>query len=160
MEHQVDNCVDDPDWDPKYCRFEGAVEDCIPLPGCGKQIAHTFWFAFTCMVTFCLLNVFVAVILEAFEDSDAEEDAKLSAEQWEKFCLTWCEFVEKPITTVSAAFKMDMHELLPFFKNLDEPMGFRRDDGSMLASDKSLTMEIQDMDIQTVTIRGQPGLWA
>jgi len=41
-------------------------------------------------------------------------------------------------------------------------MGFRRDDGSLLASDKTLTLEIQQMDINTVQLKDSDGgeLWA
>jgi len=184
LAEQTEGCVVDPKWDPAYCQFEGSDPDaCVPLNGCGVAVTFPYWLAFTCMVTFCLLNVFVAVILEAFEDSDAEEDAKLTHDQWEEFCLTWCEYVNRPITSVTAAFKMDMNKLLPFFKELQEPMGFRRlgtpkiqrdangnptakgskvEHGKQnhIASDKTLLLEIQDMEIQTVTVRGSPGLWA
>jgi len=67
---------------------------------------------------------------------------------------------EGQITTVSDAFRMDMNHLLPFFKALDEPMGFRRDDGTIIANDKALTAEIQNMDIQTVSMTQKAGLWA
>merc|ERR1711918_47425 len=53
-----------------------------------------------------------------------------------------------------------MNNLLPFFKALDEPMGFRQRHGSMIANDKALTAEIQGMDIITVQFQNSPGLWA
>merc|ERR1711871_331298 len=161
MGYQTEGCVKDPAWDPKFCGFEGYDElDCEPLNGCGVNVTFPYWIAFTCMVTFVVLNVFVAVILEAFEDSADAEEAKLTDMQWEQFCKVWYQFVEKPVTNVNQVFKMDMNKLLGFFKQLPEPMGFRREDGTLLASDKSLTLEIQHMDIHTVKVRGHFGLWA
>eukprot|EP00941_MAST-03F_sp_MAST-3F-sp1_P005593 g5593.t1 len=161
LAHQVANCRNDPPYDPKYCGFEGSDPDtCTPLDGCGSPVAYPFYITFTCFVTFVVLNVFVAVILEAFDDSSNAEDAKLTEEQWEIFCKTWCNHVTTPINHVSDAFKIDMNNLLPFFKALDEPMGFRQRNGSMIANDKALTAEIQSMDIITVQFQNSPGLWA
>jgi hypothetical protein len=165
MAEQTDGCVKDPahlgpDLESR-CGFQG-VDDlgCEPLNGCGVNVTFPFWLLFTCMVTFVVLNVFVAVILEAFEDSADAEEAKLTDRQWEQFCETWYMFVDQPVKTVADVFKMDMNNLLKFFKQLPEPMGFRRDDGTLLASDKSLTVEIRQMDINTVQVTGSQGLWA
>jgi len=161
LAHKSDNCVVDPDYNEAYCGFNDKV-GCLPINGCGSSVSYPFWISFTTLVTFVVLNVFVAVILEAFDDSANAEDAKLTDEQWSKFCSIWCKFVglSHNIESVSDAFKMDMNYLLPFFKALDEPMGFRREDGTIIASDKALTAEIQNMDITTVQFKNDPGLWA
>jgi hypothetical protein len=66
---------------------------------CGKPWSSTIFFvAYTCVITFVILNLFVAVVLEGFDDSNAtSEDAVLSqcVELWRTFdkdltlCVPW-----------------------------------------------------------------------
>jgi len=119
MSMQKDGCVKDPPWNSTMCYFQGYDPlECEDLNGCGVWVAHPFWLLFTCMVTFVVLNVFVAVILEAFEDAADAEEAKLTETQWEKFCDVWSQFVPRPIERVDQVFRIDMNELLKFFKAL------------------------------------------
>jgi hypothetical protein len=72
-----DECVDDPPWQKEMCGFEGADEtNCIPLNGCGTQAAYIYFATFVVLVGFVFLNLFVAVILEGFEDSSALNSLK------------------------------------------------------------------------------------
>lgn len=59
------DCAMDPDFDPMMCGFSSA-EDCRPLNGCGSPVAFLYFCSFTLLVTFVLLNIFIAVILEGF----------------------------------------------------------------------------------------------
>ena len=48
---------------------------CIPLDGCGTPVAFPYFILFTLLVTYVMLNVFVAVILDAFSNEGTEEEA-------------------------------------------------------------------------------------
>lgn len=48
------------------CGFSADMESCVPLNGCGTPVAFLYFFTFTMLVTFVLLNIFIAVILEGF----------------------------------------------------------------------------------------------
>lgn len=75
----TNDCSDSPSWDDPEAQ------------GCGTGAAYVFFFSFTLLVTFVMLNVFIAVILEGFGDISAEEDmAVLSKPQMEQFVSRWC----------------------------------------------------------------------
>lgn len=61
---QVD-CVEDPPYDPAMCGFNNTA-GCTALNGCGSPVAIFYLCSFTLLVTFILLNIFIAVILEGF----------------------------------------------------------------------------------------------
>jgi len=118
------------------------------------------------LVSFVVLNVFVAVILEAFENSNDEEDAKLTDKEWEVFCKTWVQFVPKAEPgknekeALETAFRIEMTQLLPLFKKLPYPMGFCREDGSF-PSEKQCMDDLHKMDINAVRFGDKKqGLWA
>jgi hypothetical protein len=56
---------------------------------CGKPGSSVFFFVtYTCIITFIILNLFVAVVLEGFDDSNAGEDdvtVERCVEVWKKF---------------------------------------------------------------------------
>jgi len=166
MVAQTDGCVGDPSYDPLLCGMEDAIEECLPLNGCGSKLAFPYWLLFTMLVSFVVLNVFVAVILEAFENSGEDEDATLTDAQWKIFCGTWMEFVPKMESSsekeaLEAAFRIEMTQLLPLFKKLPYPMGFRQADGT-LPGDKQCMDDLHQMDIDAVRFGGahKQGLWA
>jgi len=168
MAENVEHCVMNPEWDPLLCGMEGSIDECLPLNGCGKGfVAHWFWLLFTMLVSFVVLNVFVAVILEAFDNSNDEEDAKLTDKEWEVFCKTWINFVPKVETgknekeALETAFRIEMTQLLPLFKKLPYPMGFCREDGTF-PSDKQCMDDLHKMDINAVRFGGadKQGLYA
>ncbi|RLN91051.1 hypothetical protein BBJ28_00004364 [Nothophytophthora sp. Chile5] len=71
-----DDCVTDPSYDPNMCGFSSDV-DCVPLNGCGSPVAFAYFYSFTLLVTFILLNIFIAVILEGFANEKDREDGVL-----------------------------------------------------------------------------------
>jgi len=152
-------CMAQPKYDAMLCGFEGAIEECLPLNGCGNPaMAFMFWTLFTLFVSFVVLNVFVAVLLEAFENSsDEEEKCTLTDAQWKIFCETWVKYIPKSISDMSQidqAFRIDMDKLLPFFKELPFPMGFSNP-GEEMKSDKVLWEALTKMDIKTVRFKTQ-----
>lgn len=59
------NCVSDPSYDDNVCGFHN-FDGCLPLEGCGSTIAYYYLCTFTLLVTFVLLNIFIAIVLEGF----------------------------------------------------------------------------------------------
>lgn len=62
---ETSDCVPDPPYNPLMCGFSN-TDGCVPLNGCGTQIAFAYFCSFTLLVTFVLLNIVIAVILEGF----------------------------------------------------------------------------------------------
>ena len=93
---------------------------CIPLYGCGsKGWAMFFFYSFTLLVTFVMLNLFLGVILEAFEDNETGDS--LSPGELDLFCEDWCQF-DKDGTGL-----IKVKDLTDFYQILDKPMGFGED---------------------------------
>jgi hypothetical protein len=59
--------------------FSTLDEKClIEYPnGCGSDFAYIFFIAYTCLITFVILNLVIAVILEGFDDSNENEDSNI-----------------------------------------------------------------------------------
>lgn len=66
------DCVVDPPFDPRMCGFSD-VEGCVPLNGCGNSIAYIFFCSFTLLVTYALLYLVVAFVLEVFSLTETEK---------------------------------------------------------------------------------------
>ncbi|KAG7392060.1 hypothetical protein PHYBOEH_006501 [Phytophthora boehmeriae] len=111
-----ENCVPDPPYDPKACGFSSDV-DCTPLNGCGSPVAFVYLYSFTLLVTFILLNIFIAVILEGFAIEKDREDGVLLPHHYESFAKNWSEFDPE------ATGFIDWHMLPLFLAKLEPPMG-------------------------------------
>jgi len=135
-----DGCVDDPSYNPNMCGFTDKG-DCIPLNGCGNPVAsYLFFISFTLTVSFVLLNVFIAVILEGFMESSNAEDAKLNEDDFKKFCSHWAKY------DTSATYYMPLAKLQDFFQYLPPPMGFGE---AYHATSAELQAKIQDLNLRT-----------
>merc|ERR1719217_430580 len=71
--------------------FSSLTEKCLlsnPV-ACGKPKSAMFFFVtYTCVITFIILNLFVAVVLEGFDDSNSGDDdvtVERCVEVWKKF---------------------------------------------------------------------------
>lgn len=93
-------CVDEPPYDPTMCGFSNAV-DCTPLNGCGNPIAFAFFCSFTLLVTYVMLNLTIAVILEGFSLSHEDEEPLFEPELLNEFQLKWSEVDPKATGFVS-----------------------------------------------------------
>lgn len=71
-----DDCTPDPAYDPTMCGFSDGP-DCKPLDGCGSPVAFIYLYSFTLLVSFILLNIFIAVILEGFANEKDRADGIL-----------------------------------------------------------------------------------
>ncbi|KAL3673207.1 hypothetical protein V7S43_000930 [Phytophthora oleae] len=111
-----DNCIPDPPYDPNSCGISSDV-DCVPLNGCGSPVAFVYLYSFTLLVTFILLNIFIAVILEGFAKEKDREDGVLLPQHYETFANNWSTFDPE------ATGFLDWHLLPSFLATLEPPMG-------------------------------------
>jgi voltage-dependent calcium channel L type alpha-1D len=81
-------CVESPSYDPTMCGFNNS-EGCVPLNGCGNPIAYIFFCSFTLLITYVMLNVTIAVILEGFSLSHEDEEPLFEPELLQEFQSKW-----------------------------------------------------------------------
>lgn len=114
-----DGCVPDPPYDRGVCGFQGSdPTTCVPINGCGSGLAQLFFTTFTLVVTFVMLNMFIGVVLEGFSESNDNEDASLTEEQFESFVSLWTKFDPEATCFIHGT------ELYDFLQVLPRPMGF------------------------------------
>eukprot|EP01029_Cantina_marsupialis_P023747 TRINITY_DN5981_c0_g2_i1.p1 TRINITY_DN5981_c0_g2~~TRINITY_DN5981_c0_g2_i1.p1 ORF type:complete len:1476 (+),score=490.12 TRINITY_DN5981_c0_g2_i1:408-4430(+) len=122
--------------DPQYIYALGEWED----GGCGDPtFSYIFWLSFTLVITFVLLNVFIAVILEGFDDSSSREDAKFSDDQIKMFTEHWAMYDPE-----ASGFIL-VKQLPDFFQKLPPPMGF----GEYVATENELKRLIAGLNLPT-----------
>lgn len=109
-------CVDDPPYQSNMCGFND-TEGCIPINGCGNKAIYIYMLSFTLLVTYVMLNLSIAVILEGFSDSSTDERELLEPRHMEKFQNTWAIFDRK------ATGFIETSDVVPFLESLDTPMG-------------------------------------
>jgi hypothetical protein len=67
---KLPGCVPDPVYDANVCGFNDRP-GCLPLRGCGTDAMAPFLYTFCMVVFFVALNLFVGVILEAFQSASS-----------------------------------------------------------------------------------------
>ena len=95
-------CVDEPEYDPAYCGFEGSDwETCKPLNGCGRGAwSYVYFMSFAIIVSFVFVNLFVTVILETFEVAtknaletkvqiEGSQKQGMNPAEYSFFCALW-----------------------------------------------------------------------
>eukprot|EP00004_Rigifila_ramosa_P019174 TRINITY_DN4846_c0_g1_i3.p1 TRINITY_DN4846_c0_g1~~TRINITY_DN4846_c0_g1_i3.p1 ORF type:complete len:1566 (-),score=403.70 TRINITY_DN4846_c0_g1_i3:850-5007(-) len=76
------------------------MEDCQVKPphcseslgNCGSKVASFYFVSFVVVVSFVMLNLFIAVILENFEDIDGEDERSVRPEDYDRFMTIWSEY--------------------------------------------------------------------
>jgi hypothetical protein len=118
-----ENCIADPPFNPQMCGFSSSEneDNCIPLNGCGTPVAYVYFITFTLLVSFILLNIFIAVILEGFASEKNLSEGVLLPENYHNFTTTWAFFDPE------ATGFIEWHCLPRFLQMLDPPMGFGQD---------------------------------
>ena len=146
LHHMVDwndgeSCEPDPDWQEDWCRSTAEwIENCRPLNGCGDRYAvYGFMYCYLFLAPMVVFNLFVGIVLEAFDKNDEGEDATLTTQQCENFRDTWSEFTEEQHLCVS--------KLKDFMQILHPPMGFGKEYD---ATDQELEEEIKAIHIMIV----------
>ncbi|GLD95008.1 hypothetical protein PINS_up003633 [Pythium insidiosum] len=111
------DCTPDPDYDPHMCGFNNTL-GCVDLNGCGSPVAFIYMYSFTLIVSFILLNIFIAVILEGFSNEKDRTEGILLPQHYENFVTTWSMFDPE------ATGFIDWHVLPRFLEALEPPLGF------------------------------------
>ncbi|RLN96091.1 hypothetical protein BBJ28_00027013 [Nothophytophthora sp. Chile5] len=109
-------CVDDPPYDPTMCGFND-FDGCTPLNGCGNPVSYAFFCSFTLLVTYVMLNLTIAVILEGFSLSHEDEEPLFEPVLLEEFQYKWSDIDPKATGFV----KVD--KLLLLVNILKPPLG-------------------------------------
>ncbi|GMF33384.1 unnamed protein product [Phytophthora lilii] len=105
-----EDCEPDPPYNPNSCGITTDI-DCVPMNGCGSPVAFIYLYSFTLLVTFILLNIFIAVILEGFAKEKDREDG------YEAFVNMWSTFDPE------ATGFLEWHVLPSFLATLEPPIG-------------------------------------
>ena len=84
------NCTVNPTWEQTSAiraqtGFSHAAIGCSP----GSAITRVFFLSYVVFASFVFLNLFVAVIIEGFENQDDEDQNTLAPEHLKSFCETW-----------------------------------------------------------------------
>ncbi|KAE9001800.1 Sodium channel protein type 5 subunit alpha [Phytophthora rubi] len=87
-------CIDDPPYNATMCGFNN-FDGCQPLNGCGNPIAYAFFCTFTLLITYVMLNLTIAVILEGFSLSHEDEEPLFEPELLEEFKTKWADIDPK-----------------------------------------------------------------
>ena len=121
----------DEDQDHEFC--------CRDLNGCGDIfLLRVYFYLFTLVVTFVMLNLAIGIILDAFEGEGQEDGSMLSEENLSKFVEDWSNFDQ------DADYNIKLSQLHDFFQLLDPPMGFGED---VVATDEQLLHMILSLDL-------------
>lgn len=127
-----DDCTFNVTWDPEvcgYCDWEQIwtpngdplkCVECKPINGCGLPLtSQAFFLTFTLVVTYMVLNIFIAVILEAYEQSSLDETAVVTAEDLVEFGAQW------QILDGDGNMSIPLIQLPTLMDQLPYPMGFK-----------------------------------
>jgi len=113
---------DDCDLDPVYnetshwCIDERDYPNCTEINGCEAGYSvFIFFYSFTLIVSYVILNLIVGVVLEGFENSN--EGDILSLSDLQNFVKTWALFDPEASCYIKAA------DLQSFFARLEPPLG-------------------------------------
>nr|CCA18882.1 similar to sodium channel putative [Albugo laibachii Nc14] len=81
-------CVSDPPFNASMCGFHN-FDGCIPLNGCGNPMAYIYFCTFTLLVTYVMLNLTIAIILEGFSSSHIDEEPIFEPDLLLEFTTKW-----------------------------------------------------------------------
>ncbi|DAZ95903.1 TPA: hypothetical protein N0F65_012614 [Lagenidium giganteum] len=132
------DCKADLSYQSDMCGFNNAP-DCKPLTGCGTTVAFAYFCSFTLLVTFILLNIFIAVILEGFADEKDRANSVLLPQHYENFVNVWA------MLDPEATGFIEWHQFPRLLQLLDEPLGFGRNQPSL--DEMRLFMDHLDLSI-------------
>jgi len=130
------------------CGYSPDKHACVPIDGCGNAAAFPFFYSFTVFVTFVFLNLFIAVVLEAFSDSSEEEAMKLKKEDFAQLADAWLPF------DPDATCLMPASQLPDLIRRLEPPLGFSK---AVRSRDVTLRKAIRSLRIQIHRPPNPPG---
>lgn len=116
------------------------AEGCVELNGCANFVIFPYLKAFTLLITFVFLNLFVGIILDGF--SQAEERGGASTISEPEFLKIWDHWVT--LYDPEETYYLDIYKIKSFLQSLHEPWGFGLD---YVASDAELIYRVKDLNL-------------
>lgn len=115
---QSNRCENDPAYQSNWCEVNGYEAGCVPVNGCGDWTVYPFFYSFTLVVTFVMLNLFIGVILDSFSDCEESSTGGLGPSDLEEFIRVWSQYDRNANGLIHA---IEFPELL---QHLEPPLGF------------------------------------
>lgn len=120
LTEERDGCDSDPTYNESspWCLNESDYNpNCSKINGCGASgyTAFAYFYSFTMIVSFVILNMFVAIVLQAFEASN--EGEILEPKDLEHFVSVWSKFDPDATWFINAA------DVQSFLSRLKPPLG-------------------------------------
>lgn len=135
--------------DAPWCQTTEDLPKCTLINGCpaGKFTTYIYFYSFTLLVGYIILNLFVAAVLESFDNS--KESDILSSQDLDSFLRLWSLYDENATWYIDAALVTEM------IARLGKPLGFgfqveainSTDDGQIMKDIESLMQESGLADI-------------
>lgn len=88
--------------------------------GCGSTSGVIYFMTYYFMVPLIFLNLFIAIILEGFEQTSKKESSAVQDEELDKFIKVWAKYDNEGTGIIR------LIEFVPFLMDLGEPLGFDR----------------------------------
>lgn len=108
-------CLDVPVYDSSYCGFND-IPGCIPLNGCGSTYIYPYFMSFTLIVTFCILNLFIGIVIDGFKEAN-DSKKTVKPDDIINFSNHWSNF------DLNATRFITMDDLEIFVLSLPAPLG-------------------------------------
>jgi hypothetical protein len=119
----------------------------------GHPFAWVFFVSFVTIASFIMLNLFITIIVEEFETSEAETDG-MSDSHLQAFKIVWRYFDPQGIGRIR------VKDLEHFLRHLPEPMGLPIDSSSTSgASLASFLRRLQELDLDSHHVAGSSEQW-
>ncbi|EGR30825.1 hypothetical protein IMG5_122970 [Ichthyophthirius multifiliis] len=120
----------------------GKTTNCIQGIDCGTRFSTIYYVTFILMCTFIMLNLFILIIIQYFEDYYMKDGNPLQAfnEKVEIFRATWSKY-----TAFSYGEKIESVNLVNFLHELEEPLGYNRPDKTI--SKKMIAKDVMQWNL-------------
>jgi len=116
------------------------AEGCVELNGCANFVIFPYLKAFTLLITFVFLNLFVGIILDGFDQAEEQGGAATISEP--AFIKIWEHWVTQ--YDPEETYYIDIHKIKSFLQTLEEPWGFGL---QYVASDAELIYRVKDLNL-------------
>jgi len=127
----------------KWCIKSTDYHDCTKINGCGAGSSlFLFFYSFMLIVSYVMFNLFVGVVLEAFQNSD--EGDILSPQDLEIFTETWPLYASE-----NDVYHLDANVLTKFVNELEAPMG---KGNSSESTEKELDQIMIEMELSDIPV--------
>ncbi|KAL4480370.1 hypothetical protein ABPG74_020886 [Tetrahymena malaccensis] len=103
----------------------GKTSGCVQGKDCGSPFSTLFFISFVLICSFIMLNLFILIIIQYFEDYHMKEDNPLQAfnDKLNIFRITWSKYTKKTLGE-----KINSKDIVDFLYDLPLPLGYHDPD--------------------------------